>query len=256
MQEPPAIAWHVMSRLVSGEVIVQPTRVRDAAAALLDVGRGYGLVVVNAADTHIHSLVACDRVRAGRFARAMEAALTVRLGLVGFAPAHFRPVDEQRHLRRVVPYILGQARRHGLAEHSVELSNLGDLVGARERGAYTRTNLRGCLPRLGRAELLAGAGLDALAPGSDPRFLREAALRAACAPDWRARTPDLGRARRAACRVGLELGLARSELVRRLELDRSVIYRAVKAGPDPVFERAIRLQLGLIELGKGARLAA
>jgi hypothetical protein len=65
------------------------------------------------ADNHAHLVTFSERIQAGRFAQVVEAALRRRLRLaVPFAPAYFKPVHDQSHLRSLVPYVHRQAAHH------------------------------------------------------------------------------------------------------------------------------------------------
>lgn len=58
--------------------------------------------------------MACGRDEAGQLARRLEISLAQKLSLeVRFVPAHFKAVDDGRHLRAFI-YVLEQNAHHGL----------------------------------------------------------------------------------------------------------------------------------------------
>ncbi len=242
------LAWHVtMRRSVDRVIAPGAEQRRKLVDVCLQIGRDHGLFLLGAPDTHVHTAVETDRRDAGRFARDLETALCKHLDLgAGWAPAHFTPVEDQRHLRSLRSYILGNGRHHGSTDDPwLEGTNLPDLLGARLNGAYTAGRLRALLPRTTRALLLDLAGLDDLVDLPDPDRLVDAAAAALGLPRLEGRGNAVLRARRAVIAVGESLGLSGATLAEMLALDRRSVLRLRASAPDPVLSRAIGLQCDL-----------
>ncbi len=157
----PALGYHLNFHLVDRRVIARnPIERRTAARSILRIGEAFGLLAFRIADTHFHAEVACNRPRAGQLANRIANSLRRLLRLPSaFAPAHFEPVRDQRHLGRAFHYILDQEKRHGLELAPLhEASNLPDLLGLRLLGRYTVENVGTMLPRTTLQSLLAHLG--------------------------------------------------------------------------------------------------
>lgn len=169
--------FHVISHRVGWGLLARDIDDRRTLArTVLDIGQRYELLVFAAPDTHMHCVVHCDRRRAGRFARAVEAALTVVMDYPdGFAPAAIRPVENPGHRTHLRDYVLGQFDHHGVqADPLREASNLLDLLGARLTGAHTRAPVRRHIPRTTRGHLLRHAGLESLPDTIASEFIPQA----------------------------------------------------------------------------------
>lgn len=256
----PPIAWHVTLRLEQDfdRVIATSTpALRRTAGAFLRLGTGAEMLAFGVADTHMHALLACERLRAGRFVHDLEVSLGRVLALgVPFAPARLVAVENQAHLSRAFDYVLRQDDRHDLGRDPFrEGTNLPDLVGARIQGAWTRAVLRRLLPREDSASLAArlpfGEALRRPAPAEAIHLLGEAVAAVALAGSPASCERSAVRARRAA--VHLAGALVRpgdlGALVRPGDLARHVgvspgALRRLREGPvEPPLVDALRLQI-------------
>ncbi|HJN77009.1 MAG TPA: hypothetical protein QGF58_23995 [Myxococcota bacterium] len=239
--------FHIISnRRGWGLLARDTTERRELARTVLDIGEGYGLLFFCAPDTHLHSVVSCERRRAGRCARATEAALTVRLGYEdGFAQATIRPIANPGHRNNLRDYVLGQHDHHGVeADRLREASNVLDLLGARLLGAHTRGPVRRLVPRTTRAALLAHLDLEALPEGFPPSRL-PGAVRLASAGAY-ARTDLRRRLDASAVRVAAGEGLGPKAIAALLDLSRTTVYRATRGSQDEEAEGALRRAAALL----------
>jgi hypothetical protein len=144
-------AWHITMRLSDDTIIApSPTARRTVSRCFLRKGEPAGLLAFATADTHLHALVVCSRVQAGRFARIVEITLQANLPLSsGFAPAYFKSIANQRHLQNAFWYVLRQQEHHGIAsDPRHDGSCLADLLGLRMGGGFLRRNVGEHLPRV------------------------------------------------------------------------------------------------------------
>ena len=251
-----ALAWHITSHLSSDRVIAGDLASRrEAADTLLGLAGRYELLAFSMPDTHLHLLVGCDRVTAGKAANKAEGALVKRLKLsVGFDPAHFTPVDDIHHLRNALHYILGQASHHDTGGDPLrECSNLQDLLGLRVTGAASRPRVAARLPRLRGRDLVRHLPTEQLRQGRDPNLLAEAAAAALCLPDLEpgSALATLGRA--ACVRLAREAGLTRRGTSELLDIPRSSLSRLARCEVPLEVLEAIRLQVGLLGSTSGGR---
>jgi hypothetical protein len=117
---------------------------------VLHQGRPDGLLAFSLPDTHLHIEALCGKRAASRLCQRIAASLKQRLSLpVSNITYPHEPIRNQNHLYNTLRYDLTQHERHGLdAATILEATNLPDLVGFRIVGAYTRENVRRCLPRI------------------------------------------------------------------------------------------------------------
>src|SRR5688572_3308028 len=111
------LAYHVTARLADDRAIARsPEELRLASVIIKRHGEPRGLLAYSVSDTHSHSLLACDRVTAGRFALFSESALHKCLRLpVCFEAARIRPIETPRHALFSLRYVFQQAAHHGAA---------------------------------------------------------------------------------------------------------------------------------------------
>lgn len=149
--------WHITiasrGRLVLARDV---TAVRALVRAIARSG-GERLVLFALVDDHLHLLV--EEEGEGRPALlARDFARVVRRLAPGveLAPTDVRRVESRAHLLRLVGYLLGQPRKHGLAVHPAvwEGGCFVDLIGARHLPGFDRGALGRALPRLRLRELL------------------------------------------------------------------------------------------------------
>jgi hypothetical protein len=254
------LASHIMLRLADDRVVLPDTAARRvAAAAILDIGRHYGLLAFRAADTHIHMLAACDRRAAGKLAHAVEVALRLRLRLaVPFAPARIKVVADQHHLHNAFGYVLRQAERHDLPiDPFHEASSLPDLVGLRVVAPDLAFRVSAMLPRSRPRQLAIELGLvpceDAapFIPGVDDLDqLSDSAAAAAAMPALVGRRGRAQAVRRAAVALAEESAVGRRgpsalDLAARLGCSARTVT-ALRSQPlDQTVLRAVRGQLRL-----------
>ncbi len=165
MQE---LAWHLMFRTDDDRVIAPSTAARRALArTVYELAGPCGLLAFGAADNHLHVVVVCSRELAGRLAQRLAVALRARLGIaVRFFPTRFREVRDQRHLRAVLHYVLGQRNHHGLgSDPFLDASSLPELLGMRLLRTDSVGLVRELLPRVTRGELQKHLGVATLELG-------------------------------------------------------------------------------------------
>ncbi|MCP4809973.1 MAG: hypothetical protein GY913_07640 [Proteobacteria bacterium] len=106
--------FHIISRLRPSKPLwTNRSQARQIARVILKFGRKYRLVLFAVPGDHIHTVVRCSRLKAGRWARALEAAITRVLCFnPGFRPAHIVPVETFGHQNHIAPYVLGQYEKH------------------------------------------------------------------------------------------------------------------------------------------------
>jgi hypothetical protein len=254
-----ALGYHLCFRLLNDAVIAATQeQQRVVARVFLDQGRAAGLLAFSQADNHLHSENASDRAAAGRFAQAVELGLYWRLAPeVGFAPVYIKPILDARHLYATFRYVLRQPERHALGlDWPREASNLPDLLGLRDLGAYTRANVRRTLPRVHRDELLELLGVPELEPRDGPLDRLVAATLAATAlPSLGGRAPEVVGARRAAIEIAAGRVPAPT-LASWLEIGDRALRKLRTQAPDPELVLCIRRQLHLIEQRSAAALPA
>lgn len=178
-----AVGYHITMRLEEDWGVARtPEALRHVSCMMVRHGEKRGLLAHRVADTHLHVLLQCDRVKAGQFAHAIESALRQTLQLpVSFERARIRPLRSPRHLANALRYVLRQEEHHGTRfDPAHEGSSVQDLLGMRVlwRDGSTR-RLTSLLPRLQRAEVLSwidAEALDSVIP--DTRLAPEAALAA------------------------------------------------------------------------------
>lgn len=213
-------------------------------------------------DEHVHAVVSLDRARAGPWARRLARALGTRVP-VELAPARFKRVEGRSHLRWLVDYVLQQPQKHGLQNAgSAALwpgSCFVDLVGARILDGFDPRGLAGALPRLRRDDLYAAVGLEPVEPLDDealraegPRRIGDAAAAAVGLPRLEGSSRPVVRARRAAGRLCRALGFPDTQIAFGLRCPEGTASRLTRlAPPDPLLDRAIRLQLALRRVAEG-----
>lgn len=244
-----SLAQHVMMRLRDDRVIA-PTiqEQRIVASVVLEKGRHHQLLAFSAADSHLHVEPACDRGAALEMCRRIEGSLKRKLQLeVGFAPAHLKPIQSQRHLAKTFDYILRQDKRHGLVslDPGREASNLPDLLGMRVLGQYTAANVKALLPRTQRVQLLEHYGLEELVPQAEPlHLLLPSAAAAIGRENLNGQSPDQLAARRAVLEI-LHGRMLWTEAATLLGVSRRTVYRLRDRPVDKMLAKAILLQVCL-----------
>lgn len=253
----PALAQHIVLSSRDRCVIARsPAERRLLARTIIRRSAAGGLLAFRAADTHIHMQSSSSRSAAGRLARAVEIALTRALGLAnGFAPAHFEPIHDQRHLQNVFFYVLRQEQRHGLQSDPFhEASNLPDLLGLRAIGDDSARRVRALLPRVRRSQLLELLGVSSLdQPVELTLFgLREAASAAAALPGLSGHARWVRDVRCAAIAVAGDSFRA-AQLAEALQTSKRSVVRLRGRRPDPALVRAVELQFRLRAARRGPR---
>ena len=194
------LGFHIRSRLANYDILAKDMQqLRIVARCVLAQGQPFGLLAFGLADTHLHAEVTCQRPEAGRFARRVALSLRRRLGLeVPFDATWFEPLLRQGHRYNTFHYCMSQEAKHGTAfDLCHEASNLPDLLGLRELGAYTRASVRPLLRRVDRDRLLEHLGVKTLEPAFHPEHLVESCCSATCALHLHQRSREGLLARRA-----------------------------------------------------------
>jgi hypothetical protein len=237
-----ALGYHVMIRLDDDRVLTRNTDSRRIAARVfLRHGRRAGLVAFAIADTHAHAVVVCPRAAAGRFAHAVEIALSRQLKLeVCFEPARIKAIRTQRHLYSCFYYVLRQDDHHGLGvDRAREGTSLPDLLGLRVGAGFVRDNVRSLLPRVDVAAFWSMVALDEMRPLD--------ALRATLGLARSEPIPPHGL--RALAHV-LEGDTNRSAAL--LARSRRAVQRMRAGKPDPALLAALRARLAIASPAKPA----
>ncbi len=86
---------HVIARLRGTRpLMVDVVTARRLSSVILGFASKYDVILFSIPGDHIHTVACCGRKKAGRLARALEAAITVVLGFdPGFRPAQIWPVS-------------------------------------------------------------------------------------------------------------------------------------------------------------------
>ena len=174
------------------------------------------------------------------------------------APARVRPIEDRSHLRSLVPYVLAQVRRHGLAGHPATDpgSCFQDLVGARVvTGLRVAEALAEALPRfrLRTAHEAVGLPQEPLRPTTLERvrevgafvLARAAAAAFALPAPMAARSRLASQARAAACALGSAAGIPTDHLADALGVGRGAVRHLNRRTITPGQRDAVLLQLAL-----------
>ncbi len=216
---------------------------RRASRALTRVTASFGLLAFAVADTHLHLLLATNRVPAGECARRVEISLQQQLVLgARFQAARVHPVKGPWHLQQSFLYVLRQLERHGIGiDPTHDGTSLPDLLGMRLLGRESARLASSLLPRLDVAGLsgLLAAPVDTECEGR-VEVLPDAAAAAFALPRLTGRCPDVVRARRAAVRVAR--GAPAKQLSELLGMSVSSVRDARAEPIDAAAVRAVLLQ--------------
>ncbi len=220
--------------------------VRRVVAAVLQACEGAPLLAFHLSDSHLHVLVALDRVAAGRLARKLRLQLRGALGPVVLETRH-TPIRDAAHLANTFEYILRNDEKHGVVPDPWrENGALPDLLGLRVLQSSLLREVRRTLPRIHGADLRTMAGWRELVPVEAPATV-DAALTAAKAvlalPDLSGRASAVLTARRAV--AGLLPGEAPKAVAAALRCSEWTARRLAAAPTPPEVLRAIKLHLAL-----------
>ncbi|MCP4873825.1 MAG: hypothetical protein GY898_34485 [Proteobacteria bacterium] len=240
-----AVGSHLMMRLKDGRVIANNAAARcHVAESMLTVGRPFEVVVFRLVDDHLHAVTMNDGPAGRELGRRVEISLQHRLKPgVGFSEVYVKPVVDQRHLRNLFWYCLGQEKHHGVElDPLFEASNLPDLLGWRTLGGWTIGNVRRYLPRVGRERLLEQLPvMPAVAP-FDVGVLRASVGAAACVIAAHARHE---RARAARCAAVYIVDGSAVTLATAIGIGSRSVERLKSLEPEIEMVRAVEGQLAL-----------
>ena len=242
------MAIHIRSRLWDSSLLIRDAAMaRQVARIVLIIGAAYGLVLFAIAGDHAHFVLLTDRKTAGRFARAVEAALTmICQHQPGFRPAAFFDVATEGHLENLVAYVLGQHRKHGLeGDPLLEATNLLDLLSIRLVDPACAARLAAAVPRIDRTDLVAHLGAE-LVMGTDPARILDACSVVSGGQPLDGMTDSAIRTRRAALRTARGLGLPVGVIASTFGVHRTTVRASLRL-EDPVADRALGLALGLVQ---------
>jgi hypothetical protein len=254
---PTPIGFHIIMRLTDSRVIAETVAaLRAAASVMFMLGVGRLLVAFSVVDTHIHAIVLCDRVSAGRFAHDVEVAIGVKLKLSSrFEPARIRPIRDQHHLINTFWYVLRQAAHHGVTSDPLhEGSSLPDMLGLRLLGRGLRTLVRSRLPRVTIAALEQTFGIALESRAVALSLLADAAAAALGLPDLGIGGQAARRARQAAVVVA-GAAVETAELARVLCISRRTVERYRHCEVAAELRNAVTLQLAARSAVQQARQA-
>ena len=243
------LGWHLMHRLIDDRAFLPtPADLRLASRIVLERGLDYDLLSFGFADNHLHTLVTCDRRRAGRFAQVVETALHKRLQLqTPFAPFFPEAVRRQAHLVNTFRYCIRQDELHRVHRDPLhEGTILPSLLGLRALGSWATLRVRRHLPRIDRSDLLelapALAALGRPEVSRDWDLLLDSAASAIAVPELTGRAPPVVQARRAAVHVASG-AVGPGRIAGLLRTSRATVERMRASTPDPAVLRAVDLQL-------------
>ena len=251
------MAFHVISRRLGGHVLWHNrAQLRRIVSIILRFARKYGVVLFAVANDHIHSVVVGDRAHAGRWARAMEGAITRALAQVpGFQPALILKVASAAHAAALVPYVLGQPDHHDILDDPLgECTNLLDLLGVRRAHGLGPMGLDELGVGFSREDLVHWLGGE-LQPGFDTSRLVEAASVVSAGRPFHAPCSFARELRFAAARQCRRAGLSIRATQDLLGISKSTVQRASRAA-DAELDQALLLALGLLERLQPLRRAA
>lgn len=246
--------WHITVSSANRMPLFAHEGQRRACVRRLVVVIEGRLVLFSFADEHGHIVVTCVVGEVGRIKRTIGRALP-SLVAAPLGQLHVRPVENRAHLRRLVPYSLGQTTHHQLPEEPALFSGscFQDLVGARVIGPPLR--IWDLLPRMCREDVASQLGLTAssIAPASDAvvraagavRVVSAAAAATAAPPDMKGRADPVVAARLAALAVGDAAGISRAEMAWALEVTARGLRKIAERPADPATIRAVRVRLAL-----------
>ncbi len=220
--------------------------VRRVVTAVLEACDGAPLLAFHLSDSHLHVLVALDRVAAGRLARKLRLKLHSVLGPSVTGTNH-TAIRDAAHLANTFEYVLRNDEKHGVAPDPWrENGALPDLLGLRVLPSTLIREVRRTLPRIHGADLRAMAGWPEIAPSEAPASAA-AALTAALAvlalPDLSGRSPAVLIARRAVAGLLAE-GAPRSAAAA-LKCSADTARRLASSPVPPEVLRSIKLHLSL-----------
>ncbi|MDP2307857.1 MAG: hypothetical protein Q8P18_17660 [Pseudomonadota bacterium] len=251
------LPFHLTFRAVDSRVLAPDVRAQRLVAQVVHrLGERRGLLAFRAAGDHLHIAADCDRADAGKLARSVAGELTQRLGLPGFAPTHFTPCLDQRHVEETFLYVLRNAEKHGVTNDPAhEASSIGALLGLRlAPGAYL-ARVRRAFPSLDRGVLLNVLGVRTLEPVVQLAHLADAAAGAVGLAELD-RSDAAFSARVAAVHVSID-GASLAAIAAALDVSERTARRYREAPEDRVLQRAIGLRMGLrAALGDRARVDA
>lgn len=244
----PVLAYHIMMRLHFDTGIARKApALRKASSIVVQHGKDRGLIAYRFADTHLHTLVTCDRVQAGKFALYSEAGLRKRLHIrVPFERCRIRPIGSERYLGNTLRYFFKQEEHHGTTfDLAHDGSSLPDLIGLRVSNPSIAERVREAIPRLRLAslrELLNVEGFEQEAP--NVLLLGDAAAAAFGLESLRGGSTAHHDARAAAVQVVDRLSLP-ADLVALLGIAPRSVSRCRSDVVDEAALRAVELQLRL-----------
>ncbi|MCB9778612.1 MAG: hypothetical protein H6742_08635 [Alphaproteobacteria bacterium] len=222
------LAWQIIVRYRDDRVLTPLLScTRRLAASVGRSARPFPLLAFGVADSHAHLAVVTDREAAGELARRVLIGLHQVLGRrAPLERARLVAVHDQRHLRHLFWYVLGQAEHHGIAADPLrEGTSLPDLLGLRLNAGWTAAHVRAHLPRVTRTQLEERLGISAADAGP---LRADCLLESACSalgvgglsPRTEVGRVGLG----AAVQVGDEAAGA-SELAAALGISRGFVWR-------------------------------
>jgi hypothetical protein len=241
------LGHHIMLRVDDERTIaLSPADHRRAARILLEHGEPRGLLAFRVVGCHVHILAICDRIEAGKLARAVAIALRKVLGIgCPFSRARIKPIADHRHLESTFWYVLRQEKHHRVSADPLhDGSCLPDLIGARvtlaRRGSAVALGtamveaVAQLLPRVQRRKLveeIGGAQLDAAIPTLE--HLGDAAAAAFGLADITTRSWVTPLACRAAAHAARGLGTTAQVATQLAITTRSVQRHLLAPAPEP-----------------------
>jgi hypothetical protein len=241
---------HVVLRAVDDRVLALDSEHRRAfAVTMRRIGREHGLFGFGLADTHGHAILVGD-TEPVRFVHDIRPALARVLGFP-LAPAAVRIIRDVWHAENLLAYVHRQDEHHEVhADPRREGTSLQDLCGLRPAGVWLAARVRKHLPRVTQEDLLRQWAIPTLDEALALEHLADAGAAAIGVARLTGREAEVVKARRACVHAAVDIPTVR--LAEALAIAPRTV-RELRAEPaDPLYVRAVRLQMGLRQVVKVA----
>jgi len=242
------LGQHIRIR-TKNDCVIAPTaeEKRKLARIVLTIAKDYSLLSFGLADTHLHLQVVASRASCGMLSRRLLNSLRQQLELPSpFEPTYFLSIRDGKHNYNTFRYILNQQHHHGVHTDPLhEASNLPDLLGLRNIGAFSIGHVRRFLPRVSRKMLLDLMGTSDLQPKEgSTEYILEAAKRASALSDLSGSSAPALETRRAIVHI-LRKTVSNRRIAEFLGVSRRTVLLHAKAAPNLKLITAIEKQMDL-----------
>jgi len=256
-EETKMAVWHLTLESKGRQHLFPAEESLRAAVRALAAAAGGETLLFCVVDDHVHVVVCCDRARAGRLAQAVSTTLRPLATVPTKRLADIAPVEDRRHMERLVGYLVKQPPHHNLPVHPALWTGscFPDLIGARAIRALGQPLLK-FLPRFRLTEVMEYVGLEPRLPepASDAAIRAAGATRLVSAVNAALALPDGGAgnrwevvlARVVTSALASTAGIATGETAAALgKTMRCVQRRALDTRIDDTVLKAVRTRLTL-----------